>query len=95
MALILEIKVSPRSNRSCITIDKAGRIKVYLTSPPEDGKANQELIKLFAKKLGCPQSAVTLVGGATFRVKQLQLDINLSYDEILTKLGLAVQSRLT
>ncbi len=95
MAHILKIKVIPRSSRSALTLDKQGQIKVYLTSPPEGGKANKELIKLIAHTLGCSQEKVILRTGATSRTKQISLELDLSYEEILTKLGLAVQTRLT
>ena len=94
MPLILEIKVTPSSGRSEICLDKKGNLKAFLKSPPEGGKANRELIKLIAKSLKCPQSAVSLIGGATYRNKKIKLDLHLSYQEILSKLGLAIQTTL-
>lgn len=94
MALIIDIKVTPSSGRSAFVLDKSGRLKAFLESPPEDGKANRELIKLFAQSLKCPQVVVTLVAGATSRNKKIMVDLPLSFDEILSKLGLAVQTKL-
>ena len=93
MQLILKIKVIPNSSKSVLSLDQEGHIKAHLISQPEQGKANKELIQLIAKKIGCNQSAVTLINGETFRIKHIQVDTNLSYDEILIKLGLAVQTR--
>jgi hypothetical protein len=94
MSLIISLKVVPSSHKSELVLDKSGKLRAYLKSPPEEGRANSELIKLFARSLGCPQSAVTLVAGATSRTKKLHLDVGLSFDEMLATLGCAVQIKL-
>ncbi len=55
--------------------DAAGRafLKARVRAVPEDGKANAALLKLLAKTIGVPKSAVTLVAGHTSRVKTLRL----------------------
>ena len=40
---IFDITVSPKSSRSEVIIDAAGKVKVYLNSPPVDGKANMRV----------------------------------------------------
>ncbi len=94
MPVIFEIKVTPSSGRSAFVLDKSGKLKAFLKSPPEGGKANRELIKLLSRALKCHQSSISIVGGATFRNKKIKLDQSLSYDEILSKLGLAIQTNL-
>lgn len=94
MPLVLEIKVVPSSGKSIILLDKSGKLRVFLKEPPEEGKANRELCKLFARSLTCIQSAVTIVSGKTSRNKKILIDIPLSFDEMLSKLGLAVQAKL-
>ncbi len=94
MSLILNIKVTPRSGRSHIMLDASGNLKIYLKSAPEDGKANKELIKLFSKRLRCPQAAITIVSGAASRTKKIHIDLSLSYDQLLAKLELAIQTSL-
>ena len=91
MPLIIDIRVTPSTGRSELYIDKAGRLRAYLKSAPEAGKANRELVKLLSKSLKCPLSAISLVAGATSRSKKIKLDLSLSYEEILSKLGLAIQ----
>lgn len=93
-SLIIEMKVVPSSGKSALVLDKSGRLKAFLKSPPEDGKANKELCKLLAQSLGCTQSAVTIIAGATSRNKKILLEIPLSFDEMLSKLGLAIQTKL-
>ena len=55
--------------------DAAGRafLKARVRAVPEDGKANAALLKLLARTIGVPKSAVTLVAGHTSRVKTLRL----------------------
>ncbi|MFN6222240.1 MAG: DUF167 domain-containing protein, partial [Dolichospermum sp.] len=45
-------------------------------SPPIDGKANEELIKLLAKKFDVPKSSITIKSGVTSRNKLIIIDKN-------------------
>jgi uncharacterized protein len=95
MSVILEIKVVPSSGRQALVVDPGGAlIKVYLKSPPEAGKANRELVSFLAKSLGCTLGQVTLVSGAASRTKRVKIDLALTREEVLSKLGFAVQTRL-
>jgi hypothetical protein len=53
--------------------DGTAVLRVRLKAPPTDGKANQALVKLLAKRWGLARSAVTLAAGATARRKRLHL----------------------
>ena len=68
------VRVIPRSSRSEIVGELNGAVKVRLASPPIDGAANAELIKLLSKSLGVPKSAVTIVSGETAKTKRLRID---------------------
>lgn len=46
-------------------------LKVSVTAPPEDGKANRALVALLSKKLGIPKSAFSFLSGETSRNKVL------------------------
>lgn len=83
-AIIFDIRVIPRSSRSEIVGEHDGALKVKLASPPVDGAANAELIKLFAKKFGVSKSDVEIVSGETSKNKRIKI-INLSkskFDEV-------------
>jgi len=67
------VRVIPRSSRTVIVGEYDGAVKVKISSPPVDGAANAELIKLFAKKLGVPRSAIGIVSGETSRTKLLRI----------------------
>src|SRR5687768_986566 len=75
----LSVKVTPRAARSGlagIAADADGRsyLAVRVTAPPEAGKANAELIKLLARRLGLAASGLHLVSGASARRKMVQVD---------------------
>jgi uncharacterized protein (TIGR00251 family) len=52
------VKVHPRDRRNEITGELDGALKVSLTAPPIDGKANEACIEFFAKLLKVPRSSV-------------------------------------
>ncbi|MFA6447986.1 MAG: DUF167 domain-containing protein [bacterium] len=69
--LSFEVRVRPSAGRSGFAGEHAGALKVNLKSPPEDGKANKELIGIIAKALGVPASGVAIVSGETSRTKRI------------------------
>lgn len=71
--LTIIVRVTLRSSRSEIVGEHDGAIKVRLSSPPVDGAANAELIKLFAKELKLPKSHIEIVSGETSKTKLLRL----------------------
>ena len=75
---ILSLHITPKSARNEIlgwTKDADGRpvLKVKVAAPPEDGKANAELIRFLAKAWGVPKSAIELVSGDTSRHKRIKI----------------------
>lgn len=67
----LTVKVIPNSSKNSIAPDAQGRLIVRLSAPPVEGKANKELVRFLAKKLGAPQSAVTILQGKSSKEKVL------------------------
>lgn len=94
MTLIFEVKVVPSAGRVAWVYDKNGILKCFLTSPPEKGKANKELIKLIAKALEVPQMAVSIVAGDTNRNKRIEVDTSKTLEQFTTALGLEKQLSL-
>ena len=89
MALVLDISVVPASGQQKLMIDTQGRLKCYLKSPPEKGKANAELVKFMSKSLGYPQDDVEIIGGEISRKKRLKIHKDITYDQFKELLGLA------
>ena len=74
----IHIRLQPRARREGIEgviteADGRAHLKVAVTAPPEDGKANAALIALLGKAWKLPKSAFEIVGGATDRRKTLLL----------------------
>jgi uncharacterized protein (TIGR00251 family) len=70
----LNVRLQPRASKDEITGERDGRLLIKVKAPPVDGKANEALIKLIAKKAGVPRRDVTLVRGHTSRDKVLRVE---------------------
>ncbi len=71
--LVLDLKVQPRASRDELAEVLGDRLKVRITAPPVDGKANDHLVKFLAKTFRVPRSDVTLLSGETGRDKRLRI----------------------
>lgn len=73
--MVLQIKVKPNARESVLEQADDGTWTARLKSPPVDGRANQELIGLVARRWGCAKSAVELKTGASGRLKLVRIDL--------------------
>ena len=80
-----DITVSPKSSKSEILIS-GDNIKIYLNSPPADGKANSELIKLLSKELHVAKSAIRIVKGEKSRKKKISIE-GFTKEDVIKLLG--------
>jgi uncharacterized protein (TIGR00251 family) len=87
MSFTVTINVVPASGMQKVVLAKNGTIKVYLTSQPERGRANKELIKFLARVLCIPQQAIAILKGDTARTKKLLIEGQYTYDSFLKKLN--------
>lgn len=71
--LLLYCHIQPRASRDAIVGLYQGRLKVQVTSPPVDGRANGQLIIFMAKSLGVSKSRVHLEKGENSRQKVLRI----------------------
>ena len=83
----ISVKVHPRARKNAITGQIDGTLKVALTSPPVDGKANQACIEFFAEALRVPRSTVTITSGQSSRRKTIQI-AGLLAKEVMQKLSI-------
>jgi uncharacterized protein len=81
------IKVHPRAKKDAITGEVGEALKVSLTSPPVDGRANETCIDFFAKLLKVSRSSVTIAAGESSRNKVIRIS-GLHAEEIRSRLGL-------
>ena len=82
----LNVRVHPGARRNAITGIHDGALKISLTTPPTDGRANAALIAFLAETLNIPRAAITLTTGATSRTKTLHLEA-LTPDALTTALA--------
>ncbi len=75
------VKVHPRARKNAITGELGSALKLSLTSPPIDGKANEACIEFFAKLLKVPRSSVTIASGQTSRAKVIRV-AGISVEEV-------------
>jgi len=65
------VQVQPRASRDAIAGEHADALKVRLTAPPVDDRANQALTRLLAERLNVPLAAVKIVAGEKSRRKRV------------------------
>jgi uncharacterized protein len=80
------IKVHPRAKKNAIAGEIGDALKVSLTAPPLEGKANDACIEFFAKLLKLPRSSVTIASGHSSRSKVLRIS-GLSVEEIRQRIA--------
>lgn len=68
----IAVRVTPRASRNAV-VAVDGVIRVYVTVPPEGGKANTAVQALLAAALGVAKTRLVLVRGASGRQKTFRL----------------------
>lgn len=71
--LIFSVRVIPKASKSEIVGEHDGALKIKLKSPPIDGAANAELIKVLAKHFHVSKNAVEILKGQTSKTKQIKI----------------------
>ena len=84
---ILKCWIQPRSSRNAVIGIHGDALKIALTAPPVDGKANKELIKFLAKYLKLPKSGIQIISGDSSRSKTILIS-ELNKDITIKKLCL-------
>jgi uncharacterized protein len=79
------VKVHPRAKKNAITGEVGDALKLALTAPPVDGKANEACIEFLANLLKVPRSSVTIAAGLTSRNKVIRVS-GLSAEELRQRL---------
>jgi uncharacterized protein (TIGR00251 family) len=69
----LPVRVHPGARTNAVTGVHDGALKISLTTPPTDGRANDALIAFLAERLRIPRSRISLVSRATSRSKTLRI----------------------
>ena len=80
------VKVQPRAKKNAITGELGHALKLALTAPPIEGRANDACIEFFAKLLNVSRSSVTIASGAASRNKVIRV-AGLSAEEVRQRMG--------
>jgi uncharacterized protein (TIGR00251 family) len=67
------IRVQPRARKNAITGVIGDAIKLTLTAPPVEGKANEACVEFLAEFLNVPRASVTIVAGQSSRNKVIRV----------------------
>jgi len=69
----LSVRVHPGAKRDAVTGTHADAIKIALSAPPVDGRANDALIAFIAEQLRLPRTRIALLSGVSSRSKVLHI----------------------
>ena len=83
---VLPVRAQPGARRAGIQGEQNGALKVAVTAPPEDGRANQALAEVLREALGLRRSQVELIAGHTSRDKRFLLR-GVTAAELAARLG--------
>ena len=72
-SLNIQVQIQPGSSKDQIIGLHNGRLKIKISAPPVDGKANQNLIEFISKALGVSKSKIEILKGRTSKLKTLKI----------------------
>lgn len=83
--VVLRLRVQPKAARNAFGPSRDDFIKVSLTAPPVDGKANAALCRFISETLGVPKRNVSLTAGERSREKTVRVE-GLSIEDVRAKM---------
>ena len=92
--VVIAVRVTPRGARDAIEgVDEEGELRVRVAASPSDGAANRAVVKLVARTLGLPKSALSVDAGERSRHKRLAIE-GLAVEDLTARWpGLSVRER--
>jgi uncharacterized protein (TIGR00251 family) len=81
------VRVQPRARKNAVVGELGDALKISLTAPPVEGRANEACIEFFANLLKVPRSSVSIASGESGRRKVIRV-AGLSTDELRRRLEL-------
>lgn len=83
---MLRVKVATKSSKNAIVGIRNGELLVSVTAVPENGKANEAIIKILSKSLKCAKTKIDLVSGSKSKNKLFRIDEILDLSVLVEKL---------
>ncbi len=87
----IAVRLTPRASENRIAGERDGALLVRVSAPPVDGRANEALCRLIARRLRVGVRSVTIVRGGSARTKMVRVE-GLSTAEVRAGLGLDPQT---
>jgi uncharacterized protein (TIGR00251 family) len=84
--LVLPVRAQPNAKRAGPQGERNGALKVAVTAPPEDGRANEAIVEVLRGLLGVKRSEIVLLSGQTSRDKKF-LVRGLTREQLLARLA--------
>ena len=82
---ILRVHVIPNAKSDCVVGEHGGAVKIKLSAPAVEGKANAALIRFLAEQLELPRHSIVLERGHRSRDKLIRID-GLSAEDVRTRM---------
>ena len=86
----LRLHVTPGAREDSIAGWQGDSLRVKVRQRPQKGRANEAVVRLIARRLGIPRSALTIVRGAASRDKVVEVD-GISDEELRSVLDSVVR----
>jgi uncharacterized protein (TIGR00251 family) len=68
------VRIHPRAKRNAVVGEIGEALKISLTAPPIDGRANEACIEFLAELLDLPRSSIAVISGHTSRNKVVRVE---------------------
>jgi uncharacterized protein (TIGR00251 family) len=88
---VLPVRARPGARRNAVLDEHAGSLRVSVTAPPEDGKANDAIVRVLADTFGRSRSTIHLIAGQTSRTKKFLFE-SITADELAALLPAVLKS---
>jgi len=82
----LTIRVQPRARKNAILGELGGTLKIAVTAPPVDGRANEVCAEFLGQLLHLPHSCIAIISGQHSRNKVVRIQ-GMAAEEIRKRLG--------
>lgn len=82
----LTVRLQPKASKTAVLGEMDGALKITVTAPPVDGRANDACIRFLAELLKVARSSVTIAAGASSRNKVIRID-GVTADQVRSRLA--------
>lgn len=86
LGVVFTAKITPKAKKNAIGCWMEDTLKISVKAPPDQGKANDELMRFLAQVLGVTIHKITLLTGSTSRLKTIRID-GMQKDEFLERIN--------